>query len=143
MTNGAELINKMQCVQNSAARLVRRKKRFRGSTADFIRECHWLPIKERIVFKICLLVHKCLRGNAPECLREMMVYVKSARTMKLVQTDYKNSFGERRFGRVAPKIWNLLPLELRSEGDKEEFKKKLKTFLFNGFAELEQKIKEV
>ena len=73
----------------------------------------------------------------------MMVYVKSARTVKLVQPEYKTSFGKRRFGRVAPKIWNLLPLELRREGDEEEFKKKLKTFLFNGFAEFEQKIKEV
>lgn len=139
----ADLLNKMQCVQNSAARLVRKKKMFRGSTADFIRECHWLPIRERIVFKICLLVHKCLFGTAPKCLSEMLVFVKSGRTMKLVQSTYKTSFGERCFGRVAPKIWNLLPLDIRSEADEEQFKKKLKTFLFNGFSVFEQKIKEV
>ena len=62
----ADLINKMQYVQNCAARLVRWKKKFCGSTADFIRECHWLPVKERIVFKICLLVHKCLFGTSPK-----------------------------------------------------------------------------
>ena len=139
----ADLINKMQSVQNSAARLVRGKSRFQGSTADFIRECHWLPIKERIVFKICLLVHKCLYSTAPKCLSEMMERVKSTRTMKLVQSTYKTAFGERCFGRVGPKIWNLLPLELRSEADEGDFKKNLKTFLFNGFAAFERKIKEV
>ena len=73
----------------------------------------------------------------------MMVYVKSARTMKLVQSTYKTAFGERCFGRVGPKIWNLLPTKLRNEADEDDFKKSLKTFLFNGFAAFEQKIKEV
>ena len=55
-----DLLSKMQCVQNSAARLVKGKNKcFRGSTAEFIRSCNWLRVRERIVFKIALLVHKC------------------------------------------------------------------------------------
>ena len=74
---------------------------------------------------------------------DMLVYVKSSRTLKLVQSTYRTAFCERCFERVAPKIWNLLPLQLRNETDEDEFKKKLKTFLFNGFSVFEQKIKEV
>ena len=39
-------------------------------------------------------------------------------------------------------MWNLLPLKLRTETDVVLFKKDLKTFLFDGFYEFEQKIKE-
>ena len=137
-----ELIDKLQSVQNSAARLVKGKNGFKGSTSEFIRKCHWLRVKERIIFKICLLVHKCLYGKAPKCLRDMLNYVGSTRTMKLVQPTYKGSFGSRCFGRVGPKLWNLLPLKMRLEKDVVNFKKQLKTFLFDGFHHFEQKINE-
>ena len=138
----SDLMDKLQSVQNSAARLVKGKSKFRGSTAEFIRKCHWLRVKERIVFKICLLVHKCLYGSAPKCLKEMITYSGSERTKKLVQPTHKGSFGSRSFGRVGPKLWNLLPLNLRTETDTSKFKKDLKTFLFDGFFDFEQKIKE-
>ena len=94
------------------------------------------------MFKICLLVHKCLYGKAPKCLKEMLIYVGSERTLKLVQPKYKGSFGGRCFGRIGPKLWNLLPLKIRGEKDVDEFKKKLKTFLFDGFHLFEQKMNE-
>ena len=101
-----------------------------------------MRVKERIVFKICLFVHKCLHGSAPKCLKEMLTYSGSERTKKLIQPTHKGSFGSRCFGRVGPKLWNLLPLKLRMETDVVEFKKHLKTFLFDGFVNFEQKIKE-
>ena len=138
----ADLLDKMQYVQNTAARLVKRKKRFQGSTTDFIRECHWLRIRERIVFKICLFVHKCLHAKAPKCLSDMSTYTGSSRTMKLEQPAYKGSLGSRCFGRAGPKLWNLLPIKIRMEIDTDEFKKQLKTFLFDGFHHFEQKMIE-
>ena len=38
--------------------------------------------------------------------------------------------GERSFSIAGTKLWNLLPKGVRMEEDTEEFKKKLKTFLF-------------
>ena len=138
----ATLVNKLQYVQNSAARLVRNRNSFTGSTGDFIRTCHWLHIKQRIVFKIAIMVHKCLNGIAPSCLANMLLQVYSLRTMKLEQHIYKGSFGNRCFARIAPKVWNLLPLAIRAEKDTKKFKKLLKTFLFDGFSTFEQKLKE-
>ena len=66
----AELLNKLQSVQNSAAtRLILKKNDNCIVPLDhYIVKHHWLRVKERILFKICLLVHKCLHGNAPESL---------------------------------------------------------------------------
>ena len=139
-----ELLNKMQYVQNCAARLVKGKnKSFRGSTLEFIRGCNWLRVRERIIFKISLLVHKCLYGVAPKCLKELFVYAGSKRTMKLRHETYNSSYGSRCFRRVAPKIWNLLPLTIRCEKDVTMFKKGLKTFLFDGYDDFARKLKEV
>ena len=62
--------------------------------------------------------------------------------MKLEQPAFKGSFGSRCFGRVGPKVWNLLPMKIRVERDTVEFKKQLKTFLFDGFYHFEQKMNE-
>ena len=138
----ATLLMKLQYVQNSAARLVRKRNHFYGSTNDVIRHCHWLRIKERIIFKICLIVRKCLNGTAPDCLSGMLKYVSSSRTTKLEQYPFSSSFGNRCFARVGPKLWNLLPSHVRAETDVVKFKNLLKSFLFDGFQGFEQKLKE-
>ena len=137
-----DLLDKLQSVQNCAARLVKGKNKFKGSTAEFIRKCHWLRVRERIIFKICLLVHKCLYGSAPACLKEKLKYSGSDRTMKLVQPTHEGTYGGRCFARVGPKLWNLLPLKIRAEKEVLEFKKSLKTFLCDSFYEYQPKIKE-
>ena len=69
----------------SCMRLVRKRNCFRGSTDEFIWKCHWLPVKQRIVFKLCLMVQKYLNGTAPPCLSDMLMHVYSERTKKLEQ----------------------------------------------------------
>ena len=38
-------------------------------------ELHWLPIAERIKFKLCLLVHHSINGRAPSYLTELVTSV--------------------------------------------------------------------
>ena len=57
-------INKMQRVQNAAAKFVLNLKRMDSSTKA-LKILHWLPIKFRIQFKILLLVYKWFSGLAP------------------------------------------------------------------------------
>ena len=56
-------INKLQKIQNAAARLVVRKKK-RESISGTIRDLHWLRVESRIVYKILLLVYKGVNGTS-------------------------------------------------------------------------------
>ena len=137
------LLQKLQSVQNCAARLIRKS----SKTTDIpvhetIKSCHWLRVRDRIYFKTCLIVHKCIHGNAPKMLKELLMFSTSSRTMLLSQHRYSSKFGNRCFARFAPKIWNLLPLVLRVETNTDTFKKNLKTFLFENGEWLYTKLQE-
>lgn len=65
------LLHKLQRLQNTAARLILRRPA-RSSSSCMLRELHWLPIQERITFKICLLAFKCILDLAPEYLKALV-----------------------------------------------------------------------
>ena len=103
---------------------------------------HWLPIKARIDFKILTLVHKFLSGDAPGYLIDLLVPLgvnheglRSDNVVKclLIPRTYWKTFVDRSFSVYGPKRWNQLPHELRATENLEEFKAKLKTYLFNNF----------
>ena len=52
-------VRRLQCIQNSAARVVLRDRPHQSTTA-LLSELHWLPVQSRITFKIaCLTYIKC------------------------------------------------------------------------------------
>ena len=61
-------ISKLQRIQNSAARLVKCTS-VRQPISPILQELHWLPVKQRIKFKILLLIFQCLSGTAPSYLQ--------------------------------------------------------------------------
>ena len=67
-----DLLRKLQCVINTAARLVTFTKKFESIT-PVLKELHWLPIQQRVKFKMLLLVFKSLNGLAPIYLREKLI----------------------------------------------------------------------
>ena len=58
-------------VQNCAARLILKKGNF-GSLNNVFLKFHWLTIKERILYKLLLIVHKCLHQQAPDSLNGLL-----------------------------------------------------------------------
>jgi len=133
-------IKKLQQVQNSAARLVR-PKNSALSLENVFYNCHWLRVNERILFKLLLTVHKCINHTAPHSLCALITFGDSERTKKLHETKVKTKYGERAFSHSGPKLWNLLPLSIRTEENTVKFKSSLKSFLmFNG-PEFTEKIK--
>ena len=125
----ATLINKLQRVQNCAARLVSKSKIPSGTMDKVLLEFHWLKVKFRCVYKILLITHNCLHHDAPKEISSMLHYGESARTLKLLETRYENKYGGRAFSHVAPKLWNLLPKSIRDVTDTDKFKTALKSFL--------------
>jgi len=67
-----ELINKLQSVLRLESRLVLRKWKF-DPIKDNLRD--QLPIRQRIQYKLGVLVHKCLHGAAPSYLANMITPV--------------------------------------------------------------------
>ena len=65
-------INQMQRVQNLAAKVILGKSKM-DSASECLLVLHWLPIFSRIQHKILTLVHKCIRGSAPEYLQNLLV----------------------------------------------------------------------
>ena len=60
-------LNKLQRLQNSTARLVTGTKP-RDHITTVLRTLHWLPVRQRITFKILLIVYKIVNQIAPACL---------------------------------------------------------------------------
>ena len=122
------IIHKLQKVQNSAARLIL-KKRKRTSVRKDLKDLHWLRIDQRIMFKTLLLVYKCINDIAPDELKSL-IEVNADRPHILVTPRLKTTHGRRSFQYNAPYLWNNLPEEIKTSVSLDNFKSKLKTFLF-------------
>ena len=58
-------------VQHSAARLIRNLKR-RDPVLPLMMELHWLPLRFRITFKLCVLMHGVHYGTGPKYMKELV-----------------------------------------------------------------------
>ncbi len=61
------LINKLQLIQNAAARVLTRTRKY-DHISPVLSTLHWLPIKHCIDFKILLITYKALNGLTPQYL---------------------------------------------------------------------------
>jgi hypothetical protein len=104
---------------------------------------HWLPVAQRISYRVVALVWRCLLGCAPSYLCELCRPVSvvvarrnlrsSARGELLVPRARSSIRQNRAFSVVGPSTWNGLPLELRllPRNDAPTFYKLLKSVLFS------------
>ena len=139
-----KLLEKLQSVQNAAVNLLRKKSGRRDeSKRECMRKCHWLPIRERILFKMALLMHKGMhQRSSPMWLQNLIEFNVSERTLKLVQHPFRTSYGKRSFTRTGPRLWNLLPSNVKDHCDTEKFKSELKTYLFDAGDKVMRKLYE-
>jgi hypothetical protein len=135
-------LNRLQRLQNKAARLVFACGRDRSS-AVLLDMLHWLPVKERILYKMSVLIFKCIHNTAPpylqnliQCYNDPVVSESRPRlrsskdTTRLVVPRSKRKAGDRSFVVASPSIWNGLPVDLRESASEPVFKRKLKTHLY-------------
>ena len=133
------LLDRLQSVLNAAARLVFSARRSEHIT-PLLRELHWLRVPERIKFRLCVLVYRCLHDTAPSYLAEGISRasdvtgrrrLRSASTSTLfVPSTRRSSLGDRAFPVAGPRAWNSLPESVRDAPSLLTFRRELKTFLF-------------
>ena len=129
-------INRLQRIQNSLARIVMPfVKRFDHVTPA-LQKLHWLPIRQRITFKIATLTFKTLQSGQPSYLSDLLhrnIPTRSLRSssQNLLHIPFiKSANGRRSFAFAAPTVWNSLPPTLRSASTLTTFRANLKTHLF-------------
>ena len=129
-------ITRLQRLQNWAARLVFEVDR-KQSPKPLLKSLHWLPIRQRISFKLLLFVYKCLHNQGPIYLtNSLSVYVPNRQLrssndyLRLVYPITRVLAGDRTFTVAASKEWNKLPVYIRQSSSTNIFKKALKTYLF-------------
>lgn len=130
------LIGKLQRTQSVAGRIVLKAHRL-TPTKTVLKQLHWLPVRSRIEYKLLLLTYQCINGTAPAYLCDLLEKKASARSTRsssdmtqLVVPKTLTKFGDRAFVNAAPRLWNRLPLDIRSTPSTDLFKKHLKTHLF-------------
>ena len=115
-------INKLQRVQNAAARLISNTTRF-DHIFPVMKDLHWLPVKYRIMFKLVVYTFKALHGSAPTYVHQLIRpkpqsnYNLRSNTKHLLldlPNKTKKTTGDWAFFAAAPTLWNTLPDELRA-----------------------------
>ena len=112
------------------------------SVTALLKKLHWLPVEQRIQFKILLTTFKCLNGKGPGYLTDLLIQHTPHRVLRssgnslltVPRTRLKN-YGDKAFAKAAPELWNNLPIDIRSCNSVNSFKKKLKTHLFKKLME--------
>jgi len=131
------LIHRLQLAQNAAARVVSRTRKF-DHISPVLRALHWLPVRQRIVYKILLLVYKIVNNISPPDYLVSLIspYIpartlrSSSRTSLLTTPRVRRAIGARAFRSIAPNLWNELQDSLRQAPTLVMFKRSLKTHLF-------------
>ena len=133
------VIRRLQAVQNAAARLVTRTRR-RDHISPVLLQLHWLPVYQRMKFKLAVFLYESLYGLAPQYMVEDCELVAAADRRQLRSSDIaafvvprtNTRLGNRIFHAVTgPRLWNSLPSNIRqSDLTLQQFRWALKTYLF-------------
>uniref|UniRef100_A0A669BU93 Reverse transcriptase domain-containing protein n=1 Tax=Oreochromis niloticus TaxID=8128 RepID=A0A669BU93_ORENI len=74
-------IHKLQCIQNSAARIITRTPSIHHIT-PVLQQLHWLPVKYRINFKILLYAFKAIHHLSPPYLSDLVNITAPSRCLR-------------------------------------------------------------
>ena len=135
----ASTLQPLQKAQNAAARLMLGLDR-RSHITPALKKLHWLPVKDRITFKVAAVMHQILNHRCPPYLTNLIDFntasthhrqLRSASTRAAVVLRSRTEFGKRAFSVCGPTVWNRLPPNLRAIHNHSAFRRGLKTHLFN------------
>ena len=132
-----QLIDKLQKVQKCSARLI-----FKTSKCTIVSplfaKLHWLPIAQRIDYKISSLCYDVVSDTDPLYLSDLLCFYVPSRSLRSsadtrifrIPTGKKKFQGQRAFSHLGPVTWNKLPYSVRHAQTQSQFKTQLKTTLF-------------
>ena len=126
-------IESLQRVQNTATRLIFNLGRCEHANMPCLIQLHGLPIRHRITYKLCTLIHSVHIEKSPRYLADIVQHTSSTVTRCGLRslsetTSYMYitprlcaKFGERAFYFSGPASWNSLPAQLRAISHNKRF----------------------
>jgi hypothetical protein len=102
-----------------------------------LKDLHWLPVKQRVEYKVLVHVYRALNGSSPQYITDMIRVYHPRRSLRSGQklllhkpAISTTTFGARTFPYVAATLWNDFPDGIKSAVSLEAFRSRLKTHLF-------------
>ena len=130
------LLRKLQYIHNTAARIVTNTPR-RAHITPILKALHWLPVKQRIKFKILLLTFKAMNNLAPSYMKDMIKWYTPAKNLRsgnqkwlAEPTTRLKTVGDRAFSKASPPLWNPMPMNVKLARTVDSFKSRTKHRLF-------------
>ena len=133
---------KLQRVLNAAARVITGTRKFDSGLSHILhRDLHWLDVPQRVIFKLCMTVSKCLHGLTPKYLAELCVSVADVAGRRQLRSASRgllnfprynmSNYGRRAFCFAGPYVWNSFPEHIRQSTSIAFFKRSLKTIFYS------------
>ncbi|KAE8589604.1 hypothetical protein XENTR_v10017645 [Xenopus tropicalis] len=128
-------LSPLQSILNSAARILLHSPK-RDPAQPQLSSLAWLPVKQRIAYKILLLTFKALHSSAPHYIPSLVSLhvpgrlLRSSQSLRLFTPPTPTALSRLNpFYLAAPYLWNSIAESLRREHSLTLFKKKLSCYL--------------
>ena len=129
-------IERVQKLQNFAAKVVEGNTRKFDHVIPIIKKLEWLKIDEQIKFDIGLTVYKALNNQYPNWLislksRNQAGFRATRQNSELIISRTSTDIGKNKLSIIGPTIWNSLPQSIRNCNSMPSFKKALKRHIID------------
>jgi len=129
------LSTKIQCAQNKCIRLCLNLDSYTHLDKKHFKTINWLPTQERVNQRICVNVFKYFNQTAPTYMSDIFIpqktVINTRNSMYRLKTQIRRSnMGQNSLSCSGPKLWNILPNEIKSSKSTNSFKHKLKNKFF-------------
>ena len=102
-----KVILKLQRVQHYLERIVARSPHFAHSL-PLLKSLYWLPVRYRIIFKICTITYQTLSSQQPAYIHSLLTPARQPRQLRssnlLLVSSVKTNVGTRAFSVAAPTL---------------------------------------
>ena len=118
--------NHLDSVLHAAARMISGSSKYDHITSVLKDELYWLPVPQRVIYKLCLTTYKAIYGTAPSYIAAMCapsstnqarLRLRSSDSRQLLLPRTKTELGKRAFAYAGPRTWNDMPIALRTSNN--------------------------
>ena len=135
-TTSTANIERLSKLQKRAARIIL-KADFMTPSSYMFEQLGWQTIPKRLLYNKSVLVYKALNDLTPTYITNLLTPVSQAHSRSLRSSENgllsiprsRSALFDRSFSYSASKLWNVLPLNLRTASSLNEFKSCLRNYL--------------